>query len=139
MSTPVTPDRSTDPGDRGTTPTDPGDRGTTTIDLLVLRKVAEHACNTTGATVPVVRSIAGRDVRALGTRGSAATVTVLGADAVAVRLEVALTRPAQVQRAAEVVRRAVEHALASTTGHHVRTLDLVVTALPTAATTGRVV
>ena len=139
MSTPVTPDRSTDPGDRGTTPTDPGDRGTTTIDLLVLRKVAEHACNTTGATVPMPRSIAGRDVRALGTRGSAATVTVLGADAVAVRLEVALTRPAQVQRAAEVVRRAVEHALATTTGHHVHSLDLVVTALPTAATNARVV
>ena len=139
MSRTGTPDTPTDPGDRGTTPTDPGDRGTTTIDLLVLRKVAEHACDTTGATVPVPRSIAGRGVGALGTRGSAATVTVLGADEVAVRLEVALPRPVQVQRAAEVVRRAVEHALAGTTGHHLRTLDLVVTALPTAATTGRVV
>jgi uncharacterized alkaline shock family protein YloU len=127
-----------DPGDRGTHHPDPGDRGTTTIAPLVLRKVVEHACDTTGATVSVRRSFVGRDVDALGARGSVAVVTVLAADAVAVRLEVALRRPAEVRRAASVVRRAVDDALARTTGHHVRTMDLVVTALPAASGAGRV-
>lgn len=128
MSTPVTPG----------TPADPGTRGTTDVAPLVLRKVVEHACDTTGATVSVPRSFAGRDVDALGARGSVATVTVLTEDAVAVRLEVALRRPADVRRAASAVRRAVDEALARTTGHHVRTMDLVVTALPTVSGAGRV-
>jgi uncharacterized alkaline shock family protein YloU len=127
-----------DPGDRGTHHPDPGDRGRTTIAPLVLRKVVEHACDTTGATVSVPRSIVGRDVDVLGLRGSVAVVTVLAADAVAVRLEVALRRPVEVRRAAVVVRRAVDEALARTTGHRVRTMDLVVTALPAASGAGRV-
>lgn len=123
--------------DRGTHPTDPGDRGTTTIAPLVLRKVVEHACDGTGTTVSVPRSFAGRDVGALGERGSAATVTELAPAAVAVRLEVALRRPAEVRRAAGAVRRAVEKTLAGTTGHHVRSMDLVIVALSSAGA-GRV-
>lgn len=127
-----------DPGDRGTPTPDPGDRGTTTIAPLVLRKVAEHACDRTGATVSVPRSIAGRDVGALGTRGSTATITVVAAEAVALRLEVALRRPAHVREAAQVVRRAVEEAVVATTGHRVLALDLVVVALPAATSPARV-
>ena len=141
MTAPATPGergtRPTDPGHRGTRPTDPGHRGTTTLAPLVLRKIVEHACDSTGTTVSVPRSIAGRDVGALGQRGSTATVTELAPDAVAVRLEVALRRPAEVRRAASAVRRAVEEALVRATGHHVATMDLVVVALPSAGV-GRV-
>lgn len=113
-------------------------RGDLTIAWSVVRKIAEHAADSTEGTTTVRRRLAGVG---LGETGSTAKISGYG-DQVDVRLEVPLGYPAPIATAVEAVRGSVRDRVEALTGYRVRTLDVTVSALagpaPAPRATGRV-
>jgi uncharacterized alkaline shock family protein YloU len=102
--------------------TDAGERGRLTIAPVVVRRVAEHAADSTPGTA--------RTTRALGLGQQGATAEVDGdGPGVDVRLELALNYPAAVRAVADAVRAKVTEDVERITGYRVRGVSVVVTGL----------
>lgn len=102
-----------------------GDRGRLEIADAVVRRVIEHAADSTVGTTGARRHRAGFVPVGAGTSARIAT----RADVVDVRLEVALAYPAPILRTVEAVRSRVREQVHTLTGYSVRSLDVVVAAL----------
>ncbi|MFC5287835.1 Asp23/Gls24 family envelope stress response protein [Actinokineospora guangxiensis] len=101
---------------------DGADRGTLTIAPVVVRKVAEHAADSTPGTARTTRTLG------LGQHGATAEVDGDG-PGVDVRLELALNYPAAVRAVADAVRAKVTEDVERITGYRVRGVSVVVTGL----------
>lgn len=102
-------------------PVDPAERGTLTVAPAVLRAIVERAADAVAGTLPVQRS--------LRSSGISARVTAGGADAVDVRLEVALAYPGTVRDVVAAVRRRVAADLDRMAGRRLRRLTVTVAGL----------
>ena len=102
-----------------------GDRGRLEVADAVVRRVVEHAADTTVGTTAARRRRAGL---ALGGTGASARIATR-ADQVDVRVDLALAYPAPILRTVEAVRSQVREQVRTLTGYSVRSLDVVVSAL----------
>ncbi|MCD2196729.1 Asp23/Gls24 family envelope stress response protein [Actinomycetospora endophytica] len=102
-----------------------GERGTLAISFSVVRRIAEHAADTTEGTVRTERRLVGVG---LGEAGATAKVSGYG-DQVDLRLEVPLAYPAPIALTVDAVRGNVRERVQTLTGYAVRALDVTVSAL----------
>jgi uncharacterized alkaline shock family protein YloU len=114
-----------DPGTTGSAGDEPGERGTLDIAFSVVRRIAEHAADTTEGTIRTERRLVGVG---LGETGSTAKVSGYG-DQVDLRLEVPLAYPAPIALTVDAVRGNVRERVQTLTGYGVRALDVTVSAL----------
>lgn len=120
-TTPVPVVRSTAPA----APDEPGERGSLDISFGVVRRIAEHAADSTEGTVRTERRVAGLG---FGEAGASAKVSGYG-DQVDLRLEVPLAYPAPIALTVDAVRGNVRERVQTLTGYAVRSLDVTVSAL----------
>ncbi|HEY2223840.1 Asp23/Gls24 family envelope stress response protein [Actinomycetospora sp.] len=111
--------------DPGTAGDEAGERGTLEISFSVVRRIAEHAADTTEGTIRTERRLVGVG---LGEAGSTAKVSGYG-DQVDLRLEVPLAYPAPIALTVDAVRGNVRERVQTLTGYAVRALDVTVSAL----------
>jgi uncharacterized alkaline shock family protein YloU len=102
-----------------------GERGSLEIAFSVVRRIAEHAADTTEGTVRTERRLVGVG---LGEAGATAKVSGYG-DQVDLRLEVPLAYPAPIALTVDAVRGNVRERVQTLTGYSVRALDVTVSAL----------
>ncbi|WP_433803598.1 Asp23/Gls24 family envelope stress response protein [Actinomycetospora sp. CA-084318] len=102
-----------------------GERGRLDISFGVVRRIAEHAADSTEGTVRTERRVAGLG---FGEAGASAKVSGYG-DQVDVRLEVPLAYPAPIALTVDAVRGNVRERVQTLTGYAVRSLDVTVSAL----------
>jgi uncharacterized alkaline shock family protein YloU len=102
-----------------------GERGSLEIAFSVVRRIAEHAADTTEGTVRTERRLVGVG---LGETGATARVSGYG-DQVDLRLEVPLAYPAPIALTVDAVRGNVRERVQTLTGYAVRALDVTVSAL----------
>ncbi|WP_018334429.1 Asp23/Gls24 family envelope stress response protein [Actinomycetospora chiangmaiensis] len=102
-----------------------GERGRLDIAFGVVRRIAEHAADSTEGTVRTERRVAGLG---FGEAGSSAKVSGYGGQ-VDLRLEVPLAYPAPIALTVEAVRGNVRDRIQTLTGYAVRSLDVTVSAL----------
>lgn len=102
-----------------------GDRGSLHISLGVVRRIAEHAADSTEGTMRTERRVVGVG---LGEAGATAKVSGYG-DQVDLRLEVPLAYPAPIALTVDAVRGNVRERVQTLTGYAVRSLDVTVSAL----------
>jgi uncharacterized alkaline shock family protein YloU len=102
-----------------------GGRGRLDIAFGVVRRIAEHAADSTEGTVRTERRVAGLG---FGEAGASAKVSGYG-DQVDVRLEVPLAYPAPIALTVDAVRGNVRERVQTLTGYAVRSLDVTVSAL----------
>lgn len=121
----TTPVPTAAPGTPGTADDEAGERGTLEIAFSVVRRIAEHAADTTEGTIRTERRLVGVG---LGEAGSTAKVSGYG-DQVDLRLEVPLAYPAPIALTVEAVRGNVRERVQTLTGYAVRALDVTVSAL----------
>jgi uncharacterized alkaline shock family protein YloU len=114
----------TDPARAGTDD-EAGERGSLEIAFSVVRRIAEHAADTTEGTVRTERRLVGVG---LGEAGATAKVSGYG-DQVDLRLEVPLAYPAPIALTVDAVRGNVRERVQTLTGYSVRALDVTVSAL----------
>lgn len=117
---PAVPDPATGEADD-----DAAERGTLEIAFSVVRRIAEHAADTTEGTVRTERRLVGVG---LGEAGATAKVSGYG-DQVDLRLEVPLAYPAPIALTVDAVRGNVRERVQTLTGYGVRALDVTVSAL----------
>jgi uncharacterized alkaline shock family protein YloU len=103
----------------------PEERGALEVHQTVVRKVAEHAADTTPGTLPTRRTVAGVGV---GQQGASAKVGAGGGE-VDIRLEVALRYPEPVRETVAELRRRVLDEVRRITGYQVHSVDVTVSAL----------
>ena len=106
-------------------PDEAGDRGSLHVALSVVRRIAEHAADSTEGTVRTERRVVGVG---LGEAGATAKVSGYG-DQVDLRLEVPLAYPAPIALTVDAVRGNVRERVQTLTGYAVRSLDVTVSAL----------
>jgi uncharacterized alkaline shock family protein YloU len=110
----------------GVAAADPAERGRLDILPVVLRKIAEHAADTTPGTLRHERRVAGIE---MGSAGSSARVTEADSGSVDVALELTLSYPGSVRDTVEAVREAVHTDLTRLAGRRVRNLAVTVSGL----------
>lgn len=106
-------------------PRPPEERGRLSIDPLVVRKVAQHAADTTEGTATARRTLAGM---AIGTQRSSVRVTGEGND-IDLAIDLALHYPAAVRQVVDVLRARVSDEVERVTAYRVRGVDVTVSAL----------
>ena len=106
-------------------PDEAGDRGSLHVALSVVRRIAEHAADSTEGTMRTERRVVGVG---LGEAGATAKVSGYG-DQVDLRLEVPLAYPAPIALTVDAVRGNVRERVQTLTGYAVRSLDVTVSAL----------
>lgn len=115
-------------------PDDGADRGRLSIDRSALRRIAEHAADLVPGSARVDRRVAGVRVGAQG-----ANAQLAGPDReLRVRLDVALHYPSSVPEAVSRMREDVTAELERQAGCRVRSVDVTVSALVSAAEPPRV-
>ncbi|MEJ2870549.1 Asp23/Gls24 family envelope stress response protein [Actinomycetospora sp. OC33-EN08] len=105
------------------------ERGSLHIGFGVVRRIAEHAADSTDGTMRTQRRVVGLG---LGEAGASAKISGYG-DQVDVRLEVPLAYPAPIALTVEAVRGNVRERVQTLTGYAVRSLDVTVSALTSPA------